>query len=84
MPHLSVKHWPRTFTDAEKADLVASLTVAVTRVFGCDEGSVSIAVESVDQEQWTERVHRPEIEERADLLWKKPNYPQPAPSGGTA
>ncbi|NEE56411.1 hypothetical protein G3M55_69135, partial [Streptomyces sp. SID8455] len=34
MPHVHIQHFTRTFTEAEKADLVEALTEAVTRVFG--------------------------------------------------
>lgn len=84
MPHVSIKHWPRTFTDTEKADLVAALTETVTRGFGCPPGSVSIAVESVEQSRWIAEVHVPELEERAHLLWKRPHYDQPVPTEGTS
>lgn len=79
-----IRHWPRTFTDEEKADLVSSLSQAVTRVFCCEPGSVSIAVESIEPAQWMERVHIPEIEQRAELLWKQPNYSQPVPTAQPA
>ncbi|MFE9597290.1 tautomerase family protein [Streptomyces hokutonensis] len=83
MPHISIKHFPRTFTEAEKADLVAALTETVTRVFGTDAGAVSLAVEPVEPVVWMERVHRPEIEAKPHLLWKQPNYSQPLPTEGT-
>ncbi|WP_236243089.1 hypothetical protein [Streptomyces sp. CC228A] len=86
MPHVSIKHWPRTFTDAEKQDLVASLTTTVTRVFACEPGAVSIAVEPVEPSLWLDRVHGPEIQARGHLLWKEPHYSQPIPNdppGGT-
>ncbi|KOG43110.1 tautomerase family protein [Streptomyces resistomycificus] len=83
MPHVSIRHWPRTFTDAEKSDLVAELTETITRGFGCEPGAVSIAVEAVEPSRWTDRVQVPELEERAHLLWKQPNYSQPIPSEGT-
>ncbi|MCP9956849.1 MULTISPECIES: tautomerase family protein [Streptomyces] len=83
MPHVSVKHWPRTFTDAEKARLVTELTETITGVFGCDPGSLSIAVEAVEPSRWTDEVHVPEIEGRTHLLWKRPNYTQPIPTDPT-
>lgn len=82
MPHITIKHWPRTFTDAEKEDLVRSVTEAVTRVFDVDAGSVSIAVESVEQQHWMERVGTPEIAGRPELLWKKPEYSLTLPDEG--
>ncbi|MEV7342674.1 hypothetical protein [Streptomyces sp. NPDC093544] len=83
MPHVSIKHWPRTFTSAERSDLVASLTETVTRVFACEPGSVSIAVEPVEPSRWLDLVHTPELEDRAHLLWKQPNYSKPLPTEGT-
>lgn len=80
MPHVTIKHWPRTFTDAEKADLAASVTDAVTRVFGVEPGSVSIAVEPVERSRWLEEVYAPEIDRRPGLLWKRPGYTMPVPA----
>ncbi len=74
MPHVVVTHFSRTFTDAEKADLVASSTHVVTRVFGTDAGAVSIAVEPVEPSAWMDTVYQPEIEAKTHLLWKQPNY----------
>ncbi|MFF8974894.1 tautomerase family protein [Streptomyces sp. NPDC014995] len=82
MPHISIKHFPRTFTEAEKADLVASLTETVTRVFGTEPGAVSLAVEPVEPSLWVERVHVPEIDDKSHLLWKQPNYSKPIPVEG--
>ncbi|MGW2489170.1 tautomerase family protein [Streptomyces sp. NPDC001606] len=82
MPHVSIKHFPRTFTEAEKADLTAALTQTVTRVFGVEPGAVSIAVEPVEPAVWTTEVHTPEIEAKAHLLWKQPHYSEPVPTEG--
>ncbi|MGW3406773.1 tautomerase family protein [Streptomyces zhihengii] len=79
MPHVTIQHFTRTFTDAEKADLVDAVTEAVTRVFGTGAGNVSLAVEPVDPSGWTEQVYRPAVEERPELLWKHPEY---TPSAG--
>ncbi|MBV2357338.1 tautomerase family protein [Streptomyces sp. J2-1] len=83
MPHVSIKHFSRTFTEAEKADLVTSLTDIVTRVFGTGPGVVSVAVEPVEPSVWTDTVYQPEIEAKAHLLWKQPNYSEPTPTEGT-
>lgn len=83
MPHISVKHFPRSFTEAQQAELVAALTDTVARIFATDAGNVSLAVEPVDPGSWTAEVHGPEIEAKAHLLWKRPNYPKPLPTEGT-
>ncbi|MEU6171058.1 tautomerase family protein [Streptantibioticus parmotrematis] len=80
MPHISIKHFPRPFTETEKADLVASLTETVTRIFDVDPGAVSIAVEPVEPSLWTRQVHIPDIDEKARLLWKQPDYSHPLPA----
>jgi 4-oxalocrotonate tautomerase len=83
VPHISISHFPRTFTEAERAELVTALTHTVTQVFGVEEGAVSIAVEPVEPSRWIERVHTPEIDAKAHLLWKQPNYSQPISAEGT-
>ncbi|MER7914428.1 tautomerase family protein [Streptomyces sp. NPDC096068] len=82
MPHVNIKHFPRGFTEAERADLVERLTAEITRIFRVEPGAVSIAVEPVEPSRWTEAVHAPEIEAKSSLLWKQPNYSQPLPAEG--
>ncbi|MDJ0722655.1 MAG: tautomerase family protein [Desulfobacterales bacterium] len=73
MPHVSVKLYPgRSRTELEQ--LAADITRAVVTHTGCAERSVSIAVEEVLPEEWTQEVYIPEILEKADQLLKKPGY----------
>ncbi|MEV0188066.1 amino acid adenylation domain-containing protein [Kitasatospora purpeofusca] len=74
MPHVNIKHFPMELSDTQQAELLAAVTKAVTDAFGCDEGVVSIAVESVAEENWTEQVYIPEIVNRRDILGKVPDY----------
>ncbi|MFD9698388.1 tautomerase family protein [Lentzea sp. NPDC059081] len=74
MPHVNIKHFPKELTDEQSAELVAGITEAVTKAFGCAEGVVSIAVEPVAQDEWQDRVYGPEIVERKELLHKTPTY----------
>lgn len=83
MPHVSIQHFSRTFSEAEKTDLVEALTETVTRVFGTGPDAVSIAVEPVDPSRWTEVVWQPHIEARPHLLWKQPGYTPNATTEGT-
>jgi len=83
VPHVSIQHFSRTFTEAEKADLVEALTETITRVFGTGADAVSIAVEPVDPSRWTEEVWRPQIEARPHLLWKQPGYTPNTTTEGT-
>ena len=73
MPHIIVKLYPgRSRTQLEQ--LAADITRAVVTHTGCAERSVSIAVEEVSPEKWTQDVYTPEILEKADQLIKKPGY----------
>ncbi len=74
MPHVNIKHFPMELSDAQQAELFSAVTKAITEAFGCDEGVVSIAVESIAEEQWTEKVYIPEIVNRRDILGKVPDY----------
>ncbi|MEV4455035.1 amino acid adenylation domain-containing protein [Microbispora sp. NPDC049633] len=74
MPHVSIKHFPVPLTEQQHSDLVAAVTKAMTSAFGCEEGSVSIILEPVAQEQWDEKVYIPEILNQKHKLNKLPNY----------
>ncbi|MET0405685.1 MAG: tautomerase family protein [Cystobacter sp.] len=74
MPHVNIKHFPVSLSEEKQAELVASVTQAVQRAFGCAEGVISISIEPVEKEAWNERVYVPEIVNRKDLLRKTPNY----------
>ncbi|MFC4148139.1 amino acid adenylation domain-containing protein [Micromonospora mangrovi] len=49
-PHVSITHLQVALTDEQHSRLVAAVTQAMTRAFGCDEESVSIALEAVADE----------------------------------
>lgn len=74
MPHVNIKHFPAPLDEEQASELVAAITEAVTRAFGCDEGVVSIALEPVLQQAWQEQVYAPEILRRGELLRKTPTY----------
>lgn len=74
MPHVNIRHFPRSLSEAQQSELVAAVTTAVTNAFGCGEGAVSIALEPVEEEAWHEQVYIPEVVDRKDLLCKTPNY----------
>jgi 4-oxalocrotonate tautomerase len=74
VPHVNIKHFPAPLNEEQTSELVAAVTEAVTRAFGCDQGVVSIALEPVAQQAWQEQVYAPEIVERSHLLRKTPTY----------
>lgn len=74
MPHINIKCYPIELSDDERSTLVATITESIAETFKCDKGVISIALEPVGKDEWQERVYRPEIIERTELLLKKPNY----------
>ncbi len=73
MPHVILKIAAGK-SDAEKQLLAQALTDAMTSTLNCDEKFVSVAIEDIDVSEWTEKVYRPEIAARPELIFKKPGY----------
>jgi len=73
MPHVVVKLLPGR-TEQQKAQLAAAIVNAVVTIARCGEESVSVAIQEVKQEDWDEKVYRPEILPNRDKLYKKPGY----------
>jgi len=73
MPHVIVKLYPGR-TDEQKRRLAEEITKDVVEIAKCEEKSVSVAFEEVGPDEWTEKVFKPDILNRADTLYKKPGY----------
>jgi 4-oxalocrotonate tautomerase len=71
MPHVIVKLFPGR-SDTQKARLAAAITQAVMAEAKCSEDAVSVGIEDVAPEDWDRTVLKPEIEGKADTLFKKP------------
>jgi len=73
MPHVIVKmHAGRT--EQEKARLAEEVTQAVRIAIGSSDKSISVAIEDIAPENWTEMVYGPDIKAKWDTLYKKPGY----------
>jgi 4-oxalocrotonate tautomerase len=73
MPHVVVKLYSGR-SERQKQALAQALTEAVTRSLGSGEQSVSVGIEDVEPEDWTEKVYKPEIVGKPDTIYKKPGY----------
>lgn len=73
MPHVIVKLWPGK-TEAQKTRLAEAITRDVMDVLGYGEDSVSVALEEISAADWRDKVYRPDIQDRAGLLYKEPGY----------
>ena len=73
MPHVSVKLYPGR-SEQQKAQLAEAIVQDVVDIIQCGEGSISVAIEDIDPQDWKEKVYIPEIVEKSDKLYKKPGY----------
>jgi 4-oxalocrotonate tautomerase len=73
MPHVILKIAAGK-SDQEKQRLADALATAVTSTLGYDEKLVSVGIEDVEVSDWAEKVYRPDILEKADLIFKRPGY----------
>jgi 4-oxalocrotonate tautomerase len=73
MPHVIVKLLPGR-TEDQKQRLAEAITKDVMEIAVCEEKTVSVAFEEVDQSEWAEKVYRPDILEKEGHLYKKPGY----------
>ncbi len=73
MPHVIVKLYPGR-TEEQKKRLAEEIARDVAEIATCAEKSVSVAVEEVHPDDWTEKVFKPDILDRAQTLYKEPGY----------
>ncbi len=73
MPHVIVKLWPGK-SDAQKAQLTEAIVRDVTSILHYGDESVSVALEEVAPDDWTEQVYKPDILGKWDQLTKEPGY----------
>lgn len=73
MPHVVVKMLAGR-TEEQKERLAREITKALKDALGSEDKSVSIAIEDVLREEWTEKVYKPEILPNMERLYKKPGY----------
>jgi 4-oxalocrotonate tautomerase len=73
MPHIIIKMFPGR-SEEQKRKLVDSIAADIADIAGYESKSISIAVEEVPPEEWTERVYKPAILAKNHLLYKEPGY----------
>ncbi|PWJ79740.1 4-oxalocrotonate tautomerase [Pseudaminobacter salicylatoxidans] len=73
MPHIIVKLYPGR-SEEQKARIAEEVTKAMMAAANCAEKSVSVSIEDVAPEDWAEKVYKPDIVGKANLIYKKPGY----------
>ena len=73
MPHVVVKLWPGK-SERQKTRRTEAIVQDVTEVLGYGAESVSVAFDEISSREWAEKVYKPDIQDNADKLYKKPGY----------
>ena len=76
MPHIIVKLWPGR-SELQKYQLTDAIVKNVAEIAKCEESSVSVAFEEISKKDWEEKVYKPDIIGKAELLYQKPGYTLP-------
>lgn len=72
MPHVHVKIVGKT--EEEKTKLAQAITKAVIDSVGAKEANISVSIEDIAKEDWIEKVYKPDIQGRWNIVYKKPGY----------
>lgn len=73
MPHVTVKLLSGR-SEQQKARIADEVTRAIMASAGTDEDAVSVRIEDIEPEDWTEKVYKPDIIGGPGKLYKKPGY----------
>jgi 4-oxalocrotonate tautomerase len=71
MPHVIVKLYPGR-SEQQKRQLTDAIVKGVVAVTQVGENSVSVAIEEIAPAEWTEKVYKPDIQNKWHKLYKKP------------
>ncbi|SJN59241.1 hypothetical protein RND59_00300 [Vibrio ruber] len=74
MPHVLIKHFPSHLTKEDKEKIASQISSIISVGFSCPDNVVSVSMQDVEKECWHKDVYQPEIENRQDILIKRPVY----------
>lgn len=73
MPHVIVKLVTGR-SDQQKTKIAEEVTKAIMGTANCNESAVSVSIEDIQADAWTEKVYKPDILGGPGRLFKKPGY----------
>jgi len=73
MPHVIVK-LATGKSEVQKSRLAEAIVKDVMTALNSKEENISVAIEEIQPENWTEQVYKPDIQGRWEKLYKKPGY----------
>ena len=74
MPHVLIKHFPSELSKEDKEHIANKISNIISNGFSCPTDVVSVSMLNIEEECWNKEVYQPDIENRQDILVKKPNY----------
>lgn len=74
MPHVLIKHFPSHISREDKELIANQISNIISTGFACPDDVVSVSMLDVEPELWNNEVYQPDIENRQNILIKKPNY----------
>lgn len=73
MPHVLIKLLSGR-SDQQKTKIAEEVTKAIMATASCSESAVSVSIQDIQPEAWTETVYKPDILGCPGTLFKKPGY----------
>lgn len=73
MPHVNIKLYPGRSEEVKK-ELANKIAKVVSEVAGTSLGSILVAIEEIEKENWMKDVYEKDIIEKRELLYKEPEY----------
>lgn len=73
MPHVIVKLVAGR-SDPQKTKIAEEVTKAIMATANCSENAVSVSIEDIQPDAWTETVYKSDILGGPGKLFKKPGY----------
>ena len=68
MPHVNIKLYPGRSEEVKK-ELANKIAKVVSEVAGTSLGSISVAIEEIEKENWMKDVYEKDIIEKRELLY---------------
>lgn len=73
MPHVIVKLYPGR-SETVKMKLAETIAQAVMSTMDSSKDAISVGIEDVKPEPWTETVYKPDILGKSETIYEKPGY----------
>jgi 4-oxalocrotonate tautomerase len=73
MPHVIVKLQSGR-SEQQKAKIAEGITKTIMTTANGAEQSVSVSIEDIEPDDWVEKVYKPDIIQKCDILYKNPGY----------